>query len=115
MTAPAARFGSPATSSATPSGQGSSIEAYPSTSCNACSATPAPRWSPFTRTHDSTVREAFEKFCSTRIDIDGRRLPYSTEDPTSEAEWIKHHLSRIRGQRAQRVLRPAAPAGLPAS
>ena len=49
----------------------------------------------YARLFDSTVREAFEAFCATRVDIDGRHLPYSPDAPTSDAEWIKHHLSRI--------------------
>ena len=49
----------------------------------------------YARLHDSTVREAFEAFCATRVDIDGRHLPFRPDAPTSEAEWIKHHLSRI--------------------
>ncbi len=49
----------------------------------------------YARLHDSTVREAFEAFCATRVDINGRHLPYKAEAPTSDAEWIKHHLSRI--------------------
>ncbi len=49
----------------------------------------------YARLHDSTVREAFEAFCATRVDIDGRHLPLQPDAPTSEAEWIKHHLSRI--------------------
>lgn len=49
----------------------------------------------YARLHDSTVREAFEAYCATRVDINGRHLPYELDAPTSEAEWIKHHLSRI--------------------
>lgn len=49
----------------------------------------------YARLHDSTIREAFEAYCATRVDINGRHLPYLTDSPTSDAEWIKHHLSRI--------------------
>jgi integrase len=49
----------------------------------------------YARLHDSTVREAFEAFCATRVDINGRHLPYKPDAPTSDAEWVKHHLSRI--------------------
>jgi integrase len=49
----------------------------------------------YARLHDSTVREAFEAFCATRVNIDGKHLPYEPDASTSDAEWIKHHLSRI--------------------
>lgn len=49
----------------------------------------------YARLHDSTVREAFEEFCATRVDINGKHLPYKPDADTSDAEWIKHHLSRI--------------------
>jgi hypothetical protein len=49
----------------------------------------------YARLHDSTIREAFEAFCATRVDINGRHLPYTPDAPTSDAKWIKHHLSRI--------------------
>ena len=49
----------------------------------------------YARLHDSTVREAFEAFCATRVDINGKHLPYKPDADTSDAEWIKHHLSRI--------------------
>jgi integrase len=49
----------------------------------------------YARLHDSTIREAFEAYCATRVDINGRHLPYQPDAPTSDAEWIKHHLSRI--------------------
>ena len=49
----------------------------------------------YARLHDSTVREAFQAFCATRVDINGRHLPFEAEAITSDAEWIKHHLSRI--------------------
>lgn len=35
------------------------------------------------------------KSSATRVDIDGRHLPYEPDAPTSDAEWVKHHLSRI--------------------
>jgi hypothetical protein len=49
----------------------------------------------YARLHDATVRREFEAFCATRVDADGRPLPYAVTAPTSEAEWVKHHLSRI--------------------
>jgi integrase len=49
----------------------------------------------YARLHDATVREAFEAFCATRVDISGRHLPFHSDAITGDAEWIKHHLSRI--------------------
>lgn len=49
----------------------------------------------YARLHDSTVREAFEAWCRTRVNIDGEHLPFQPHAPTSDAEWVKHHLSRI--------------------
>jgi integrase len=49
----------------------------------------------YARLHDSTVREAFEKWCATRVNIDGDHLPFEPDAATSDAEWVKHHLSRI--------------------
>ncbi|MDA8047328.1 MAG: tyrosine-type recombinase/integrase [Actinomycetota bacterium] len=49
----------------------------------------------YARLHDTTIREAFEAYCATRVDIEGRHLPYQPDAPTNDAEWIKHHLSRI--------------------
>jgi integrase len=49
----------------------------------------------YARLHDDTVRQAFEAYCATRVNIAGERLPFEPEAPTSAAEWVKHHLSRI--------------------
>jgi len=49
----------------------------------------------YARLRDSTVREAFEKWCATRVNIDGDHLPFEPSAATSDAEWVKHHLSRI--------------------
>ena len=49
----------------------------------------------YARLHDSTVREHFESFCATRVDINGKLLPFDPDAATSDAEWVKHHLSRI--------------------
>jgi len=45
--------------------------------------------------HDSTVREAFDLYCQSRVNIAGEALPYDAGAPTAGAEWIKHHLARI--------------------
>lgn len=49
----------------------------------------------YARLHDATVREAFDAYCQRRVNIDGDRLAYDPVAPTAEAEWVKHHLSRI--------------------
>ncbi|MGI8684625.1 MAG: tyrosine-type recombinase/integrase [Acidimicrobiales bacterium] len=49
----------------------------------------------YARLHDATIREAFEAWCATRVNIDGGHLPFEPQAPTSDAEWVKHHLSRI--------------------
>jgi hypothetical protein len=49
----------------------------------------------YARLHDDTVRRAFEAYCDTRVNVAGERLPFESEAPTSGAEWVKHHLSRI--------------------
>ncbi len=49
----------------------------------------------YARLHDHTVRDAFEKWCATRVNINGEHLPFKPDAPTSDAEWVKHHLSRI--------------------
>ena len=49
----------------------------------------------YARLHDSTVREAFEAWCATRVDIDGQHLPFHPDAPSADAEWVKHHLGRI--------------------
>jgi integrase len=45
--------------------------------------------------HDTTVREAFERYQQARVDITGRVLDYDPEAPTADAEWAKHNLARI--------------------
>ncbi len=49
----------------------------------------------YARLHDSTVRDAFEAWCDTRVNINGEHLPFRADAPTADAEWVKHHLSRI--------------------
>ncbi len=45
--------------------------------------------------HDKTMRDAFEAYSKTRVNIAGQLLPYDTESPATDAEWIKHNLSRV--------------------
>jgi integrase len=45
--------------------------------------------------HDKTMRDAFEAYSKTRVNIAGQLLPYDTESPATDAEWIKHNLARV--------------------
>lgn len=49
----------------------------------------------YARLHDSTVREAFDQWCTTRVNINGERLMFEPDAASADAEWVKHHLSRI--------------------
>jgi integrase len=44
--------------------------------------------------HDSTLRAEFERYCQTRIDIEGHRLGFDPTAVTADAEWVKHRLAR---------------------
>lgn len=44
--------------------------------------------------HDSTVREAFDRFCRNRVNIYGELLGFDPDAPTADAEWVKHNLAR---------------------
>jgi len=45
--------------------------------------------------HDKTMRDAFEAYSKTRVNIAGQLLAYDTESPATDAEWIKHNLARV--------------------
>lgn len=45
--------------------------------------------------HDTTVRDAFERWCASRVNVAGELLAFDPGAPTAEAEWIKHRLARI--------------------
>jgi integrase len=49
----------------------------------------------YARLHDTTLREAFEDYCQSRVNIAGEVLGFDTDAPTVEAEWVKHRLGRI--------------------
>jgi integrase len=49
----------------------------------------------YAQLHDATVRQAFERYQATRIDITGQILDFDPAAPTATAEWIKHHLNKI--------------------
>ncbi|MGB8386032.1 MAG: tyrosine-type recombinase/integrase [Dermatophilaceae bacterium] len=44
--------------------------------------------------HDGTLRTEFERYCQTRVDIEGRRLGFDPTAVTADAEWVKHRLAR---------------------
>ena len=46
--------------------------------------------------HDTTLREAFDRYCEQRVNIAGELLDYDPDSPTADAEWVKHNLARIR-------------------
>ena len=49
----------------------------------------------YARIHDSTIREAFDRYQQQRVNTDGDLLNYDPEAPTATAEWVKHNLSRV--------------------
>ena len=44
--------------------------------------------------HDTTIRTEFERYCQTRVDIEGRLLGFDPGAATADAEWVQHRLSR---------------------
>ena len=44
--------------------------------------------------HDTTIRAEFERYCQTRVDIEGKLLGFDPGAVTADAEWVKHRLSR---------------------
>lgn len=48
----------------------------------------------YAQLHDSTIRAEFERYCQTRVDVQGRLLGFDPEAVTADAEWVKHRLSR---------------------
>lgn len=44
--------------------------------------------------HDTTIRAEFERYCQTRVDVEGRRLGFDPTAVTANAEWVKHRLAR---------------------
>jgi hypothetical protein len=48
------------------------------------------------KVHDATIREAFDRYQSQRVDISGDRIGYDPDAPTASAEWVKHNLNRVR-------------------
>jgi integrase len=48
----------------------------------------------YARLHDTTIRKEFERYCQSRIDVEGRLLGFDPEAMTADAEWVKHNLGR---------------------
>jgi len=48
----------------------------------------------YAQLHDHTIRAEFERYCQTRVDIEGRLLGFDPQAATADAEWVKHRLSR---------------------
>ncbi len=44
--------------------------------------------------HDTTVRQEFERYCESRVDVEGRLLGFDPDAATADAEWVKHNLAR---------------------
>src|SRR5262249_52863312 len=75
----------------------------------------------YAKIHDATIREAFDRYQSQRVNIAGQRIGYDPGAPTASAEWVKHNLNRVRDSlpngycaRPPRTRRPPPPARLPA-
>jgi integrase len=49
----------------------------------------------YAQLHDTTIRQAFDRYQQERVDIAGRLLHFDPGAPTAEAEWIKHNLARV--------------------
>jgi integrase len=58
-----------------------------------CHASPA-MTAVYAQLHDSTLRQEFERYCQTRVDIEGRLLGFDPDAVTADAEWVKHNLAR---------------------
>jgi integrase len=50
----------------------------------------------YAKVHDATIREAFDRYQSQRVNITGQRIGYDPDAPTASAEWVKHNLNRVR-------------------
>ena len=44
--------------------------------------------------HDTTVRAAFDEYCTNRIALDGTRIVYDSTAITADAEFTKHNMTR---------------------
>ena len=50
----------------------------------------------YAQIHDTTVRDAFERYCAQRVDTTGDLVPFDPDALTADAEWAKHNLARVR-------------------
>ena len=50
----------------------------------------------YAKVHDTTIREAFDRYQSQRVNISGQRIGYDPDARTASAEWVKHNLNRVR-------------------
>ena len=50
----------------------------------------------YAKIHDTTIREAFDRYQAQRVNISGEPISYDPGAPTASAEWVKHNLNRIR-------------------
>ena len=50
----------------------------------------------YAKIHDTTIREAFDRYQAQRVNITGQRIGYDPDAPTASAEWVKHNLNRVR-------------------
>ena len=50
----------------------------------------------YAKIHDATIREAFDRYQSQRVNIAGQPIGYDPDAPTASAEWVKHNLNRVR-------------------
>jgi integrase len=50
----------------------------------------------YAKVHDSTVRDAFDRYQSQRVNIVGEQVGYDPDSPTAGAEWVKQNLNRVR-------------------
>jgi integrase len=49
----------------------------------------------YARLHDVTLRQEFERYCQSRVDVEGRLVGFDPDASTADAEWVKHNLSRV--------------------
>jgi integrase len=50
----------------------------------------------YAKIHDTTIRQAFDRYQAQRVNITGQRIGYDPGAPTASAEWVKHNLNRVR-------------------
>jgi integrase len=50
----------------------------------------------YAKIHDATIREAFDRYQSQRVNISGEPIGYDPGSPAASAEWVKHNLNRVR-------------------